>query len=98
MSFTQIYNILNKQVVSKGLAQQISAALLCEEFDKIVIEKWGIEMKNKAKALYCKDKILTVACLSSTMAQEIKLNEGQILDALNKKFNSLVVEKIRYVL
>ena len=98
MSFSAIASILNKQIISKGLDSQISAALLCEEFDKIVIEKWGIEMKNKMKALYLKDKILTIACLSSTMAQEVKLNEASIIDLLNKNLDSILVERIRYIL
>lgn len=97
MSFSQIGNILDKTIKQKsGLAKQVTAALVCDEFDKIVGEKWGKKVKHKAKAIYFKDNILTIASLSSVMAQEIKLHEREILDEINKKFSSNV-ERIRYL-
>lgn len=97
MSIIHIQDILNKNFKQKsGLAKQITAALVCDEFDKIILEKWGDKVENKAKALYFKDKVLTIACLSSVMAQEIKLHEIEILEQLNAKFEG-VVERVRYL-
>ena len=97
MSFSEIGKILNKSFKNQsGLAKSIQASLVCEEFDKILEEKWGNVAKGKAKAMYFKDKILTIASLSSVMAQEIKLHEREILDQLNSKFNGMV-ERFRYL-
>jgi len=97
MSFSTISNILDKNFQQKsGLAKQVTAALVCDEFDKLILEKWGDKVENKAKALYFKDKVLTIACLSSVMAQEIKLHEIELLDQLNAKFEG-VVERVRYL-
>ena len=79
-----------------GLAKSIQASLVCEEFDKILENKWGRVVKGKAKAMYYKDKILTIASLSSVMAQEIKLHERDILEELNSNFNN-AVESLRYL-
>ena len=98
MSFSAISSILNNTVKQqKGLAGQVTAALVCEEFDKIVRQIWGEKGATKVKALYLKDNVLTIASLSSVMAQEIKLNEREILSALNEKFKG-AVERIRYVI
>ena len=97
MSFTTINNILNKNFKNQsGLAKSIQASLVCEEFDKILQNKWGSVVIGKAKAMCYKDKILTVASLSSVMAQEIKLHEREILEELNSKFYG-VVERFRYL-
>lgn len=99
MSFSPIASILNKSLKQKsGLAVQITAALVCEEFEKIVLEKWREQVRNKAKALYLKDRVLAVACLSSVLAQEIKLQEREITRTLNEKFGKDTVERIRYVM
>ncbi|MDD5289609.1 MAG: DciA family protein [Patescibacteria group bacterium] len=98
MSFSAISSILNNTVKQqKGLSAQVTAALACEEFDKIVRQKWGEKGANKVKALYLKDGVLTIASLSSVMAQEIKLNEREILAELKTKFGG-AVERIRYVI
>ena len=97
MSFSTIENILDKSFKSKsGLAKQVTAALVCDEFDKIILEKWGSKIKNKTKALYFKDNTLTIASLSSVMAQEIKLHENEILKELNLKFPN-AIHNIRYI-
>ena len=97
MSFTSITNILSKSINQKsGLKKQITAALVCDEFDKTIIKIWGTKIKDQARAIYYKDNILTIASLSSVVAQEIKLNEQKILEELNKNFNNKI-EKIRYL-
>ena len=97
MSFSTISNVLNKNFKQKsGLAKQIQAALVCDEFDKIINKQWKGKVKDKTKALYFKDNILTIASLSSVIAQEIKLHEKDILEKINQKFGG-VVERIRYL-
>ncbi|MFH1610600.1 MAG: DciA family protein [Patescibacteria group bacterium] len=97
MAFTEINKILNKNFKNQsGLAKSIQASLVCDEFDKILENKWGSVGSSKAKAMYYKDKILTIASLSSVMAQEIKLHERDILEELNSKFSGMV-DSFRYL-
>jgi hypothetical protein len=105
---SSLSSILEKNLQQKsGLAKQIQATLICEEFEKIILNIWGDKIKNLTKALYFKNNTLTIASLSSTVAQEIKLNENKILEKLNKKFqpnagppraDNTIVEKINYLI
>jgi len=73
----------------------VQAAMLVEVANNIISEFWGEAGVKYARALYVKNKILTVACLSSAMAQEIKLREAEFIGRLNAKNSVKEVEKIR---
>lgn len=97
MSFTTISSILDKNLKQKtGLANQVTAALICDEFKKIISNIFGPVADNKVKAMYFRQGTLTIASLSSPLAQEIKLHEIEILKILNKKFDN-VIKYIRYL-
>ena len=95
MSFIQISKVLNKRFQGTNLSKQVSATLVCEEFDKIILEIWGDKINHQAQAMYLKDRILTIASLSSVVAQEIKLRERKLLELLAGKFGPGAVEGIR---
>jgi hypothetical protein len=60
-------------------------------------ELWGENGKKLAKAVYIKNGVLVIACLSSIMAQEIKIKETELLNKVNAKCGSMMVKKIRYL-
>lgn len=93
--FIEIGEVISKKFGKSGLAKSVTAALVCDEFNKIILEIWGDKMENMAQAMYLKDKVLSVACLSSVVAQEIKMKEEELLGKLNNKFGSGVVEGLR---
>lgn len=97
MSFTPINKIIKDKMSRTALSRQITASLVCEEFDKIVCQMHGKNLAKHVKAVYLKDKILTVACLSSSAAQEIKFAENKILSILNHEFNNCV-ERLSFLL
>lgn len=89
--------ILKKQMKQNSAGRRITASLIVEVANKILEETFGVASKRFAQAVYFKDKILAITCLSSVMAQEIKLNEKRILKELNDKLGVFTVEKIRYL-
>ena len=95
MSFIPINKILNKKFQGTNLSKQISAVFVCEEFDKIMLNIWGDKIKDQAQTIYLKNNVLTVACLSSIIAQELKIREQQLLEQMSKKFGQGVVEELR---
>ncbi len=97
MSFTELSQVLNKRFKDSSLGKNVQATLVCEEFNKIIKNICGENITNKAQALYVKNKMLTVACLSSTVASEIKMRQDQIISKLEDKFGKGVVEDIRIV-
>ncbi len=95
MPFTPIARVIAKKFGQSPLAKRVTAALVCDEFNKIILAVWGEKIKASAQAMYLNDKVLTVACLSPVVAQEIKMQESKLLDKLKNKFGDGVVERLR---
>lgn len=93
----QIKDLLAESVQRTGAAKQINAVIVCNEFDKIMLEIFGHRVKNKVKAQYIKNGTLTVAVLSSVWGQEIKLHEPEILEKLQKKVGINKVVGLRFL-
>ena len=92
-----IKNILSKTVKKSGISRQVQASMVVEAFSEVVAEILGKQVSKKVKAMYLKDNILTIACLSSVLAQEVQLNQRKIINKINKKFDKTVVEKLRFL-
>ena len=97
MPFTNIAKIIGQKFKDGPMARNVTAALTCEEFNKLIIELWGKKMENMARAVYLKDKVLNIACLSSVVAQEIKMREAELLKKIGQRLGHGVVEKLRFL-
>ncbi len=75
----------------------VSAALAVETANDVLREFYGAAVSQHARAVYLKNQVLTIACLNSVAAQEIKLNETRVLERLNQKLPVGLVKKIRYL-
>lgn len=95
MSFTPINQIISNKFSNNPLAKKVTASLVCEEFNKLIVTIWGKKIENNAQAIYLKDKILTIAALSPVVAQELKIREGELLNRLADKFGQGVVDRLR---
>ncbi len=93
----KIDSFLWQSIAKAGLEKEMIAALVIEEFKKILVKKFGQKILNKVKILSFKNQILTISVLSSVIAQEIKLNQENFLKKINKKFNKKLVERIRFL-
>jgi len=91
-----IKNLLGKSLRRANISHQVELALALEEFSKIVSQEFEGAAKDRVQALYIRDGVITVACLSAPLAQELKFRERIILDKLNKVTNS-DIKKIRYL-
>jgi len=92
-----IKNILPKSLKKAGLTQKVAAALVVESFSEVADDLLGKKISGRVQALYLKDKILTIACLSSVVAQELQLNQNKVINRINKKFDEKMVEKLRFL-
>lgn len=91
-------NLLWKSVNKAGIARQVEAALIVEKAQILINEILPVQENKSTKVLYFKNQILTVACLSSSVAQEIKLNESKIINRLNQQFEKEAVKRLRFLL
>jgi predicted nucleic acid-binding Zn ribbon protein len=94
---THLKNLIQQSVSRAGISKEVGAAVICNEFDKIMLEIFGDKAKNKVKAQYIKNGTLTVAVLSSVWGQEIKLHEQEILEKLQKKVGINKVVRLRFL-
>ena len=90
-------NILGKKMNRSPIAKQVAAALAVEAFAAAASGILGGNVGKRTQALYIKDGILTVACLSSVMAQELQLHQGEIIAALNKRLGKSMVSSMRFL-
>ena len=95
MSFIEINKIISRKFKQGPLAKQVTAALVCEEFNKIMVDVIGKKMENMAQTMYLKNKILTIACLSPVVAQELKMREGELMEKINDRLGKGIVERLR---
>ncbi|HEX9664490.1 MAG TPA: DUF721 domain-containing protein [Patescibacteria group bacterium] len=91
-----INKILKNSIKKSGLEPQIEASLVLEEAGQILYAIFGDKIVNQARPLYVKNKILTIAVLSSIVSQELKLRESEIIDKINKKFEKNLVARLRF--
>ena len=91
-------DILKKQMKQSSVGQRITATLVVEKANQVVKDMFGPGVIKYVQAVYFKEKVIALTCLSSVMAQEIKLNEKRIIAEINEKLEALVVEKIRYLI
>jgi len=101
--------ILKKQMPQMPAWKQVTATLVVEKANEAIKELIGENAAKFAQAVYYKDRLIAITCLSSVMAQEIKLNEKKIIVNINNKLGGparlasegvagrQTVEKIRYL-
>jgi hypothetical protein len=94
--FVSIGSLLDRSLKRTSVSSLVETTKILDHFDTLCHRKWGDKTKDQVKALYLRNRILTVACLSSSVAQEVQLNAHIFIKDLNKEFGA-VVDKIRFL-
>lgn len=97
MSMKSLGEILKKHMGQTPVGKQVAATFVVEKTNETIRELFGVNAKKFAQAVYFKDKTIAITCLSSVMAQEIKLNEKKIVALANNKLGAQSIEKVRYL-
>jgi len=97
MSFTSIGNLVDGSLQRTGVSKQVRTLVVLEKFNDLFFDKWGDQVRGKVQAIYIRNKVLTVSCMNSVMAQEIQLHSHLFIKEINKEFGE-VVERIRFLL
>ena len=90
-------NILGNKSHQSFLMRGVAGAMAIEEASKILISIFGETAGNSCQVVAVKNKILTVACLSSVLEEQIKVREKEIVDNINEKLKEVAIEKIRFL-
>ncbi|MFH1292105.1 MAG: DUF721 domain-containing protein [bacterium] len=92
-----IAELLKQKQNLSPMWKSVSASLIVDQANQILIYLFGDEVQKHVQAVYYKNNTLTMACLGSIMAQEIKFNEAIIIEQINAKFGQNTVKKLRYL-
>ena len=87
---------LKKSISKAGISREIEAFQICESWQKIIKVIFTEEVAKKSQAIKFKNGAITVAVLSSVLAQEFKFKEGEIKEEINKKTGYNAVRKVRF--
>jgi predicted nucleic acid-binding Zn ribbon protein len=87
---------LKKSISKAGISREIEAFQVCDLWQKAIKNIFTEEIADKTQAIKYKNGTLTVAVLSSVLAQEFKFKEEEIKEEMNKKVRYNAVRKIRF--
>ena len=92
---THIKNLLRKSLQKAGIEQEVDASCILEKAEKAVEKVLGDKVKGKIKPLHLRRKVVTFACLSSVIHQEIRLNQAKIIEIINQSIKKEAVKELR---
>ncbi len=90
-------NLLQQRVNRSPILKGAAAALTVEAGNKILAEIFGTDIAEYAQVAYFKNGILAIGCLSSTAAQEIRLQEKILIEKINKQAGATIVKRLQYL-
>ena len=91
-----ISGYLKKSINKAGINKQVEAAQVCQFWQEVIKDIFGRAVAEKSQAIKFKNGAITVAVLSSVLAQEFKFKEGEIMEGINKRVGYNAVRKVRF--
>ena len=95
--FEGLSNLIDDSIKRAGISRQVESSLIVEEANKIILKLFGPKKAEKIRAAWVKDKVLIIACITSSASQEANLFERAIINNINNAFEKEVVCEIRYI-
>lgn len=96
MPLTPLGDALHKK--SKALSgKQDASSPVIEIAEKVFEDIFGKDRAVHVKPLFLKNRTLTVTCSSTGMAQDIRVNQTEIVRRINEKLGEKEVDRIRYL-
>ncbi len=97
MPFTPLGDALKDKLGRNApLAKQLESAEIVAIAESVLAGLFG-ELSSQAKPLFLKNRTLTVSCANSAIAQEIRLNQAEIVAKMNERLGKNDVDRIRYL-
>lgn len=97
MSWNAFKDLAKKRLQSKGINSKIQESLVIEQANNIIVVFFGEEAHNKARAVYFKEGILTIAVLSNSLFNEIDSQKQEFINILNNKLGEELVTDLRFL-
>lgn len=96
--FTPLGDALrDKANKNSPLDKHAESAEIIEIANTVLASLFGEELARDASPLFLKNRTLTISCASTAAAQEIRLNQSDIVAQINEKLGKNEVDRIRYL-
>ena len=95
--FQRISSLLQKKFANHALRSQVEAARVIELAKEQLQTHFGADILTMCQPLSVRDGVLSVAVMTSVVAQEIRLREKEILEGINKQVGQPAVTKIQFI-
>jgi len=93
----EVKKILPFYINKLGLGPVLEFNRLFVNWDKILVEIFEENYRNKSKPISLKDKVLEVDCLNSIWASELRFKQAKIIKKINQDFNKEIVREIKLI-
>ena len=94
--WTPLQGILSKKIRSLGLGKEMEFFNLKKDWDEILVNALGPDWSKKSKPVKLKNKCLIVDCLNSVWANELQMQETNLLKKVSQGLKS-EIERIRFI-
>ena len=97
MPWDSFKNVAQQKMNSDNTWKQAEDSLVIDQANSFLLELFGKEINHKARAIYLKDGILTIAILSDDWQFKIHANKHQFLQVLNNHFHKNIVKDLKFL-
>ena len=97
MSWSSLKEVVDKSLIRKGLKGQIQESLVLKIANQELLIFFGPEFQDKARAIYFKDGILTMAVLSDKILPEIENSKSNFIKILNNKLDNHLIDDLKFL-
>lgn len=97
MSWDSFKNLAQQKITNNNTWKQAKESLVIEYANKLLRDSFGEKIENKARAVYFKDHVLTIAVLSDKILGELELSKHQFLTAINAHFHQNTVKDLQFL-
>ncbi len=97
MPFTTLADALQKKLDSTPFKKQLESVEVVAVAELVLRELCAANLAEASKPWFLKNRTLTISCASSVIAQEIRLNQAEIVQKINEKLGKDKVDRIRYL-
>lgn len=91
MSWTSFKDAADRSLKRRGLATQVDKSRIVHIANDAIIEFFGHEAKDKVRAMYMRQGILTIAVLDDKLFKDINLSKKELIRDINKKFSKDII-------
>ncbi len=93
--FNSLGSLLSQRAGGSPVLRSVEASMVVEKANQALVIMFGPEIEEFVRVSHFKNSVLTIACLSSVSASEMKLREPEIVAAVNKAVGKSVVTRLR---